>query len=307
VDDLTKKKLRNTARILHWSSLLVIGLVFAGGIVARFFEPLFVKVYFEKPLMKASSAVVDAIGDFYFNRRNELTAFLPPAHPDAMVSWANEIEERLGQPVAVFVREGSALTWINVPPEFQKAVDQVPRLFRKDVSREDRGVVDSLGSFVRRRTYVKVDTNNFTVWIVGPTADSLRWGVILLFTETWKPFFSELNKGATTPLLNPSAQRLNELLQIENISREMTTRTGLRAFAHSELLYETPGVDTTHHSYAITLSDSLKLEYYLSDEDEGAMNYFSSQITDWRNLLFLLFLGIVVHVNWRWIKKLTAG
>jgi hypothetical protein len=306
MDDRSKLKLRRTARIMHWVALGLLVIVLGAGIASKLLEPWFVRVYFDRPLMQASGAVVDALSDFYFARRNDLPEYLPPSNPDAMLFWAKKIQEHLGQPAAVFVREGTAMTWLDVPDKLQAAVDQMPRLFRPNVSKDDRGVVDTLGAFERRRVNLSVDSVNFMVWIVGPLNDSLRWGAILIFDDTWPPFFAELKRGERAPLLSSTAQRVNALVQVENNLKDHTTRTGLRALRNDSLLYATPSVDTTNHSYTVKLSDGVRLIYYLSDEDQGAMTYFVRHGVRWQNLVMLLMLAVIVHLNWRWIRKLTA-
>lgn len=306
MDDRSKLKLRRAATILHWVAVAVLLLWLVAGLALRWVTPEFARVYFERPLFTASSAVVDAFGDFHFSRREQLPQFLPPANPDAMLLWAKQIEVQLGQPAAVFVREGSAMTWLDAPPEFQAMVEQVPRLFRADMNKDDRGSIDTLGAFERRRSRVQVDSVGYTVWIVGPLADSLRWGVVLKLEDTWTPFFAELKQGATAPQLNSTARRVNEVVQVENLAHERTKRTGVRAFRREELIYATPGVDTTHFSHTLNLSNAVRMEYYLSDEDQGAMDFFLGRALTWRGILVPLLLLVIVHLNWRWLRRLTA-
>jgi hypothetical protein len=306
LDDHQKRKLRNTARVLHWMTLLVLGLALVAGLLIRTAEPKLVRVYFEKSLLRASGAVVSAFGDFNRDRRDGLTSFLPPARPDAMILWAKTVQDYLGQPAAVFVREGSHTTWINSPEEFQEAVSKVPALFNGDSSSAALGSMDTLGAFERRRARVEVNGVGHTVWVVGPLADSLRWGALVRFEDIWRPFFKMLEEGASAPQLQPASQQLNVVLQVENAAPEPTSRTGMRAFLHDELLYQTPGLDTTHHVYPVKLSGYAKMEYFLSDEDQRAMDYFLAQGLSWGKLLLTALVGVAVHVFWRWIMKLTA-
>ena len=305
MDEQKKAKIRKTARILHWVTLVLLAIVLFTGLVSRFFEPYLSKIYFDRPLRTSSSALISAFSNFHFDRPDQLSAFLPPANPDAMILWGKKMEAHLGQPAAVFISEGSAITWVNVPDGFQAAVDQVPRLLRKDVSKEDRGSMDSLGAFERRRTGVEVDSVGYTVWIVGPLADSLRWGAVLRFDDNWRPFFAKLRAGSTAPMVNPVAERVDDFLQVENNLQKPTSRTGMRAFQHDELIYQTPDVDTTHQSTTYDLSSGVRLEYYLSDEDEAARNVLSSHGLHWQNILILIAFGCVVNLFWRWIRKLT--
>ena len=151
----------------------------------------------------------------------------------------------------------------------------------------------------------EVDSVGYTVWIVGPLADSLRWGTVLRFDDNWRPFFAKLRAGSTAPMVNPVAERVDDFLQVENNLQKPTSRTGMRAFQHDELIYQTPDVDTTHQSTTYDLSSGVRLEYYLSDEDEAARNVLSSHGLHWQNILILIAFGCVVNLFWRWIRKLT--
>ncbi len=305
MDDPQNLKIRKTANTLHWVTLVIVGLALISGLAIRAVEPTFVRVYFEKPLRRASGAVIDAFSGFFRDRRDGLTSFLPPADPDAMIAWAGEIERFFGQPVAVFVREGSHMTWVNTPEELEAAISLVPVIFRTDSANAAFGSYDTLGSFERRRSRVSAKGVDYTVWVVGPMADSLRWGAVARFDDSWRPFFGMLTEGAQAALLNRISQQLNEVLQVENTAEGSTSRTGMRAFLHDELAYQTPGLDTTHLALKDTVGSEIRLEYYLSDEDQAAMNYFSAQGLSWMKILFLILIGVVVHYFWRWIRTLT--
>ena len=208
----------------------MIGLVLAGSVVLRFFEPIFVRIYFEKPLMTASTAVVNSFSEYHHDRGNLLSAFLPPANPDTMIVWAKKLEERLGQPAAIFVREGKAMTWIDVPQELQAAINLVPKLFDPGLSEAQRRKMDTLGSFEHRYAHVETDTMGYTVWIVGLVGDTLRWGAVVQPEDAWRPFLADLKTGASAPLLSRASVELNTHLQIEYALQKMTSRTGMRAF-----------------------------------------------------------------------------
>lgn len=305
VDEVLKARIRRQARTIHWVVQAFLILLICLGIYSRIGFRWVADSFSGMQLTIPSSIVMSQFSPLFFGRGRELIPFPPPDKPDDRLAWAEHIERELGQPVAVFIKEGPSLTWVTRKDSLAAGVANVPRLFESNLSRDELGSIDTIGSYeVRRVSNLEPRSESFKVWIVGPLNRDLRWGVVLNFNDIWPAFFHSLKEADTmSPPMESPAWTIKEVVDIEGSGQN--DKAGMRFLRNGEVLYATPNLDTTRHLYKID-SPPLRWEYYESEMNERYAIFIGKGPVTWRSFVAWAVLMAAFYTLYRWIRRLTA-
>jgi len=307
VEDAKKARLRNTARIVHWVMQLLLIAAFILTAVIRWswheFRDVMARSFQDEPLLTANGLVVKEFSRYFFLRGQRLLPYAPPKQEGEREAWAAAIAEDFDQPVAVFVRDDRGLIWVTCPPDLEPGKILAERLFASGTNGEERVTSKVYGAMETRRVASDEDTLKLRAVAVGPTADSLRWGIVFGYRDTWRAFFRSLNKQRMNLRYDDPSEILEEIIQLPcTYSHDDLPR--LRAFIVGEEVFASPGLDTTRHRYVFESGD-LRAEFYGTQRTALQAKIISRPFISWQGLLITLILMLVVHLNWRWIKRLT--
>ena len=304
IAEAKKAEIRRTATIIHWGVQVFLLAMIVFGVYARWGFRLVADSFSNMQLTVPSSIVMSQFSPLFFGRGRELIPYPPPESPEDRLAWAQQIEEQLGQPVAVFIKEGASLTWVTRKDSLAAGVAQVPHLFESNLSRDEQGAIDTIGSYeVRRVSNLEPKGESFKAWIVGPLNRDLRWGVVLDFDDTWPKFFSSLKEAETkSPPMESPARTIKYVVDIDG--NDQLSKPGMRVIRNSEILYATPKLDTTRHLYAID-SPPMRWEYYESEMNERYALFIGKSPVSWRS--FVAWFVMMAGFFWfyLWIRKLT--
>jgi hypothetical protein len=305
IDPETRSRVRRNAMRLHWIAQAFLLALILLGVLARWGSGKIAEARSKYEISHASSIVMSEFGRFFFGRGRELIAYAPPTSPDERLAWAKAIEERLGQPVAVFIKESASITWVTRRDSLEAGMAQVPHLFDTHLSRTERGTIDTIGSYeVRRISEIEPKGSGFRTWIVGPLDCDLRWGVVLNFRDIWPAFFRSLKDAEkSSPPMDLPAYPIKDYISLgRTLSRN---NPGMRVFMNGNVLYASPGLDTTCYRYSVD-SPPLLWEYYQPEMDKNYATLLAKGPVTWRNFIgWAVLMGALFQLYW-WIRKLTA-
>jgi hypothetical protein len=306
MDEAAKAKLRNRARILHWVTELILSAFLLLGILTTSVWPKYTKamadLFLDEELYDAASLVMAEFGRFYFGRGEQLLAYPPPENCAERDVWAKKIAEDFRQPVAVFVRDCCGLEWITCPPEFAPGQAHIERYFAGTADKKDQVTRYDIGMMETRRLVFGSDSLGFRADIVGPLNDSLRWGIVRCYLDTWRAFLTSLNDPQT--IVGPS-HPAHMLQHVVMLPSDLTQRLPkFRASIDGNVIFASPKLDTTRHKY-ISEVEHLRQEYYGTKSRGEYAFLISRRLVSWRSFFLPLFLMLAVHLYWLWIKKLT--
>ncbi len=305
IDEALKARIRRDARIIHWGVQSFLILLIALGVYSRIGFRFVADSFSNMQLTRPGSVGMSEFGRFFFGRGRELIPYLPPDKAEDRLAWAQQIEVRLGQPVAVFIKEGPSLTWVTRKESLAEGVAQVPRLFESDLSKDERGTIDTIGSYeVRRISNLEPRSESFKVWIVGPLDRDLRWGVVLDFQDLWPAFFASLKEAEhRSPPMDSPAWTIKDVVFLGGVDDGY--KPSMRVLMNDSVLYASPKLDTTRHVYKYG-SPPMRWEYYESKMNERYALFISKGPVSWRS--FLGWLAMMAGFFWlyRGIRKLTA-
>ncbi|MBU0507255.1 hypothetical protein KKH27_00265 [bacterium] len=307
MDNAQKAKIRNTARIIHWvmQLLLIVALILTATVRWSWhaYRDTMSRIVQDEPLLAANGLLMGEFSRFFFLRGQKLLPYLPPSQVFERETWARAIAEELDQSVAVFVRDNRGLTWMACPPELEGGKALVERLFCGP-GEGDHVTRRECGAMKVTRAYSEGDTLKLRADIVGRMSDSLRWGTVFSYQDTWRAFFRNLNQQRMNLRSDDPAEILEEVIQLPcTYARDDLPK--LRAFVEDEELFASAGLDTTRHRYVFE-TDGLRLEYYGTERTALQAKIFNRPFVSWRPVFLTLILMLVVHLYWRWIKRLTA-
>jgi len=283
-------------------SLLLISLL---AIAARFAQRIIADNYGRATLARESAALTREFMRFEAERGAQLIPYPPPDDPARRGAWVRHIEEQLLQPAAVCVIQGSALTWVKLPPAFQVPADSTALLLTAPNGIRSTASLKIHGDTELLRTSVQADArDNFGLWLVGKTGDSLRWGVLLSSNDTWVAFFHQLQgTAADNPDIGSPAWALQDMFALP----KSTTRQwnmGLRAFLKDALIFSSGDLDTTRLSYTYDFNGR-RAECYLSRWQETTTHWKIMRLAFWPMLLLPLVLLVPFYRDYRQIRRLT--
>jgi len=139
--------------------------------------------------------------------------------------------------------------------------------------------------------------------MVGPVDDSLRWGVVAHYWDTFRAFLKSLNDPQTVVGPRHPAYTLQKVILLPSDRSEDVPR--LRASLNGEVLFESPKLDTTRHRYVFE-HKGLREEFYATRDAETQALLIARPFLSWKFFAAVALIMLVIHLYWRWIKKLTA-
>jgi hypothetical protein len=305
MDEPTKAKIRKRARFLYWvAELILILLVVAAVLIDRVWRTLEAcEIFLDRQLRLVSTQVSGEFSRFRSGWAEELIAYPPPENAQDREAWAQEIIADFGQPAAVFVRDCCGLSWIARPPEMTPGIERLERVLARGVEKPDVVTCHTVGRMVTLRIGTLTDTTGTPVIMVGPENDSLRWGVVTHYKDALRAFFKRLNDPPTVVGMRHPAFTLQRVILLPANPLEDGPR--LRASLNGEVLFESPRLDTTSHRYVFEYK-GLREEFYATRQAETQALLIARPFLSWKFFAAVALIMLVIHVCWRWIKKLTA-
>jgi hypothetical protein len=307
MDEQTKAKIRRRATRRFWVHvplLVVLSGLFA---LSRFGFVSLSKDFSTQTLLSRAVLLSQEFTRFYMNRPNMLATFPPPARTDERAVWADSIQAAIGQDAAVFVCDGSRLTWLREPDTLQSGMDLVKQSFAAEEVQGNRDHPDRLGGMESSHWSVRPDTSQpgYRVWMVGNMEDNLRWGVVLRTRDSWPAFFKmlEVPHGTWLPLDHPAVQ-LDHFIALPK-SEAGAFLTGIRVYNDDRMIFTSPNLDTTSFHHTEDLHYGRKVEYYESRLDKLYARYMRGGPMSWLAVLLPLVF-IVPSFRWyRQVRRLT--
>jgi hypothetical protein len=251
-------------------------------------------------LSHAASAVLQEVVRFYWRQAQGLVAYPPPSDVSGEAKWSAAIEQRFGQPTAVFRVNGSDLRWTRVPENFRADSARLDQSVRVEENTENRGkrAHRDVGNMEVLHWSVPGQPSIHTVWMVGPKDSPERWGAVM-GNDFWDTVARELERGDSVPGLDSPAEVLQNEVELSALGKQ-GSKPGLRIVRNGVVIFDSPGLDTTQYCYT-SGSPDLTLKLYESKLDHRWA------LADRLRTVYLLFcailtLAILVPIR-RWYKK----
>ncbi len=300
MDDIEKRKLRKTARIVHWVAQGTLVLVLIQVVAAALSHQIVGHWRAMRPLTDAAHELIMVNARLIGEKTDRLMAFAPPTDSLQWYAWSRAVREHMEQPAAVFVKEDSTIHWYSIPEQYLSLIPQVPPLFDMSRPPKERAKADTIGNLVRWKSDVGAEDSEGFIVAYAPVAGGVGWGVLYAYRDGFPLIFESLRRCSLAAHMERPADLLSETFQLERNDR--TFNPGLCVWRHDSLLYATPSVDTTHTRYDFSLGD-FSCAAFASDITEQSA-YLGAK-NSWVTAIWLVVIMIVVNVFWRWIKKLT--
>jgi hypothetical protein len=310
MDEKTRQKIRGSATRIHWimQGLIVLAVVIGVFLYALNPGRIFAKLYSDQRLSKTSMLVWNEVVRFSSGRGERLIAFPPPDASGKRVEWAASITEEFRQPAAVFIKNGPQITWVSVPPEFVPGAAHMERYLRGAKTKEDHDGLRRRGAYQILHVSFEGDSLSFMGWMVGRADDSLRWGAVVRWWDSYRAFYSLLDDPMQQAITSSPACALKEVIRLPGgwSSGELPAH---RATLNGEVLFESPKLDTTRHVYVFEHQGSngerFKEEFFESKRDAKYASFMSRPWITWRSFVVPILVMLVLYINFHWIRRLT--
>lgn len=307
MDEPSKAKIRKRATLRFWVGVPVLVVLSGLFLLSRFVPGSLSENFSTQILLSRALFLNQEFARFFMNRPNVLATFPPPARVAERAAWADSIQSALGQEAAVFVRDGSRLTWVCEPDTLQAGMSLVKQSFAAEKVQGNRDHPARLGRMESSYWSVRVDTSQpgYRVWMVGYMEDNLRWGVVLRTRDSWPAFFKmlEVPQGTWLPLDHPAVQ-LDHFIALPR-SEAGAFLTGIRVYNDDRMIFTSPNLDTTSFRHTDDLHDGRKLEYYQSRLDKLYAGEMGRGRAPWVAVLLPLVFIVFAFRSYRVIHRLT--
>jgi hypothetical protein len=265
MDETAKAVIRKRARTLHRIMQTVLAVAMVSALYVAVMTRADNRLRSEEPLFDASQKLNLVNLRHLDEQTRRLCEFAPPADSTALSDWAHRVRDHMDFPVAVFTKTDSMIHWLSVPPDYLRACGAAAELLDGSRAAGERARADTVGMFVRWLGATRHDTAAAMLVAYTPSQNGTGWGILYYPVLSFQSVFASLERCRTSPHSERVAEDLMDVLQVQQVPEMQTTRVGLRALEGDELLYETPGLDTTHERQ-IERYGSLSLEFYAPDQ-----------------------------------------
>lgn len=325
MDERYKRRVRTTAKWLHWlvQIALVLYIIFGLSIPIADYPGDKEMAASAFPLLQAEGVFYSAMNNHAFRTIDEVVAFVPPEQEAQLELWAQRIRDHVAVPAAVFLQEGSTVRWPDLQKEFENAAPAVERKLLTVLSVDSGRTPERVGDFEKYRSAVTVkpspmpeDSAVYTFWVFGKPEGSKRWGVVFNGLDYLSIFVDKLRFGTEGFKQDYDYRLLSFLFQLdpeERITVFGTEKYGLLIRSPEDsVLYQTTGLDTSNTKFTQNCWQSFLFswEVYLPDVEQRYRNQLTKFYTlppvPWVGILIFLFVIIVTAFFYRWILRLTA-
>ena len=254
-------------------------------------------------LMQRSQQLLSEQTRRWAEKGKQLAAYFPPQNPSEQTAWAARIERHFGYPSAVFLKDGSKITWI-MRPQAEDVAREAELLYAGEMP-PNRHPLKAFGTREVWHTSFHLDEIWEEVWFVRDSAATSGWGVVSDFQQSWLAFFRELSaQHDTTSEFGSSLWMLSRTYSLP-ASAPLNYLITFRAFLNDSLILESPDIDTTRMSYTMDMKDGRKVIFYSPRLDLGNLTDRNLTSRAWFMALYPILLIIPFYRWYRTVRKLT--
>ncbi|HEY3296640.1 MAG TPA: hypothetical protein VGL38_14510 [bacterium] len=299
------KRVRVVLRIAQWILLFYV----VGSGVRLWFTRTEGKVYRNWTLDQARYPLIRVFTDYADNVPRELALMPPPSDAALLGVWADSVQVRTGKDAGVFLLKNNAVTWVRKPSAL---VDDAAAFETRLADTTHKGARFPCGSTEGRMMVVKDDPKYEkarVAEIIGAPEQPLRWGILHRRVELWRPLwahvsqFTEHSPGGGP--IDPLAERLNCSVQVGDLKvreKSWSTRPTIRVSLDNDLLFTSPGLDTTMVS-KVDWVDGAKVEFYVSAMDNIFAERLGGHGWPWGGFALWLLLLVANELCYRWLRQ----
>jgi hypothetical protein len=335
MDDSQKRKLRRTAKWLHWSAQIIIVVV----AIFRFAVPQVLEEAADAmvtgdamiKLVEPESVFSHLLVRSGISKTEQLTNYPPPLDKNNLIAWGQSVADHMDQSCAVFYFDGDkTVQWPVADKRFTESMKLVDEhLLSTATCVPDSPLVFQFGSFYLERgnfDSTQVDMSDFksghiSIAYIGRADSPERWGVIYNMFEAFKTFVDKL-KSADDKAFNYdhdlglliNLYHLGKTKAREYAAKYGTVQYGLRVYdgETDSLVYSTPALDTTNQKIDMKIATfPYWWQVYNSDQAEERGRNFEEIASHrvppwpWYSGIGNLFLMFVLAMLYRTVLKTT--
>jgi hypothetical protein len=326
MDDSQKRRLRRTAKWLHWIAQLIFVFVLFFILFASSYIPLKVAEYSAlNGLLQADEVFTSVFFTGMVKRLNEVATYVPPDDPAEFPEWASGIQEHLQIPCAVFYDDGSRIDWIAVDRIYENKLAAADSILTAQSQAADSNRI-RLGSI--SKSYYRLGESSLRRY--RRDNSNISWGCLSQTGDEYPAFIERLQAAKDNAAMDPDLRLLNAFFRI-NVSPveldddrrsieagglPLTRRYGLRIYSteNDSLLYSTVGVNPENEKYEYRPAEGRDLppyrwEIYNHEYDQGFRHLIKQAMVGekppWATIVILGISMLVLALFYRWILKLT--